>query len=461
VGERNLDTNFRVELKRIYLEESDGKVRALKGVMKNYLREPGIPSNLADFIEVAHKLAGAGATYGFPVISEIGGSMESLRRALRGGDVELIDDVRNALARAVKSTEDVFAKAKEGREAVTDDYPVIREMRTLAKQPEERATEPQNDKKTILVVDDDADSLRITNLTLTKAGYKVLSYVTGEDVRVALKTERPDLLILDVMLPGMSGYDLCREIRKDKAFTFTPVVYVTTKGQIDDKVFGLKTGADDYLTKPYEPEELVARVGAHIGRIELMKELSIKDGLTRAFNHRYFQERLATELGRARRYGRALSLALVDIDHFKRFNDQWGHQVGDVVLRRLVDTLHQPPAGPQRRRGLPLRRRRVRRDHAGDALGQGAGSDEQDSRAPRADRVQDRRTRRRLPHHLLRGHLQLPRRRREQGRAHREGGQGALHGQEEGPQPRLHRARRGFHRQRAALSTRWIRRKSA
>jgi chemotaxis protein histidine kinase CheA len=170
VGERNLDTNFRVELKRIYLEESDGKVRALKGVMKNYLREPGIPSNLADFIEVAHKLAGAGATYGFPVISEIGGSMESLLRAIRGGDVELIDDVRNALARAVKSTEDVFAKAKEGREAVTDDYPVIREMRTLAKQPEERATEPQNDKKTILVVDDDADSLRITNLTLTKAG---------------------------------------------------------------------------------------------------------------------------------------------------------------------------------------------------------------------------------------------------------------------------------------------------
>ena len=341
MAERNLDTNFRVELKRIYLEESDGKVRALKGVMKNYLREPGIPSNLADFIEVAHKLAGAGATYGFPVISEIGGSLEGLLRAIRGGDVELTDEVRTALAKAVKATEDVFAKAKAGRESTTDDYPVIRELRVAAKQPEERATEPQSDKKIILIVDDDADSLRITNLTLTKAGYKVLSYVTGEEVRVALKTERPDLLILDVMLPGMSGYDLCREIRKDKAFTVTPVVYVTTKGQIDDKVAGLKTGADDYLTKPYEPEELVARVGAHIGRIELMKELSIKDGLTRAYNHRYFQERLATELGRARRYGRALSLSLVDIDHFKRFNDQWGHQVGDVVLRRLVDVLQQ------------------------------------------------------------------------------------------------------------------------
>ncbi len=307
MAERNLDTNFRVELKRIYLEESDAKVRALKGVMKNYLREPGLPSNLADFVEMAHKLAGAGATYGFPVISEVGGAMEGLLRAIRGGDVELTDEVRNALARAAKCAEDVFAKAKEGRESVADDYPVIRDLKTLAKQPEDKPSEDHTaDKKIILIVDDDADSLRITNLTLVKAGYKVLSYVTAEDARSALKIERPDLLIFDVMLPGMSGYDLCREVRKDKAFTFTPVIYVTTKGQIDDKVAGLKTGADDYLTKPFEPEELVARVGAHIGRIELMKELSLKDGLTRAYNHRYFQERMAIELGRARRDGRAL-----------------------------------------------------------------------------------------------------------------------------------------------------------
>jgi diguanylate cyclase (GGDEF)-like protein len=341
VAERNLDTNFRVELKRIYLEESDAKVRALKSVMKNYLREPGIPSNLADYIEMAHKLAGAGATYGFPVISEVGGALEGLLRAIRGGDLELTDDVRNALARSAKATEDVFAKAKEGRETAADDYPVIRELKGFAKQPEQSSVEPRDEKKTILVVDDDADSLRITNLTLVKAGYRVLSYVNAEDVRTAIKTERPDMMILDVMLPGMSGYDLCREIRKDKAFVFTPVIYVTTKGQIDDKITGLKTGADDYLTKPFEPEELVARVGAHIGRIELMKELSLKDGLTRAFNHRYFQERLQIELGRARRYGRALSLTIVDIDHFKRFNDTYGHQVGDVVLRRLVDVLHQ------------------------------------------------------------------------------------------------------------------------
>ena len=341
MAERNVDTNFKVELKRIYLEESDAKVRGLKGVMKNYLREPGIPSNLADFIEMAHKLAGAGATYGFPVISEVGGALESLLRAVRGGDVELTDDVRNALARAAKATEDVFARAKEGKDSASDEYPVIKELRGLARQPEDKPAPDQKDeKKAVLVVDDDADSLRITNLTLVKAGYRVLSHMSAEEAKNALKTERPDLMILDVMLPGMSGYDLCREIRKDKQFAFTPVIYVTTKGQIDDKVAGLKTGADDYLTKPFEPEELVARVGAHIGRIELMKELSLKDGVTRAFNHRYFQERAALELGRAKRYGRALSLALVDIDHFKRFNDTHGHQTGDVILRRLVDALH-------------------------------------------------------------------------------------------------------------------------
>ncbi len=343
MAERNLDTNFRVELKRIYLEESDVKVRALKAVMKNFLREPGLPSNLADYIEMAHKLAGAGATYGFPVVSEVGGAMEGLLRGIRGGDVELTDDVRNALARAAKATEEVFAKAKEGIEVTSSDFPVIHDLKSLSRQPQERSessAELADTRKTILIVDDDVDSLRITNLTLVKAGYKVLSYMNAEEVRAALRTERPDLMIFDVMLPGMSGYDLCREIRKDKAFIFTPVIYVTTKGQLDDKIAGLKTGADDYIVKPFEPEELVARVGAHIGRIELLKELSIKDGLTRAFNHRYFQERMGVELGRAKRYGRALSIALTDIDHFKRFNDTWGHQVGDVVLKRLVDTLH-------------------------------------------------------------------------------------------------------------------------
>ena len=130
-ADRNLDTNFRVELKRIYLEESDAKVRALKTVMKNYLREPGLPSNLADFIEMAHKLAGAGATYGFPVVSDVGNGLEALLRAIRGGDVELTDEVRNALARAAKATEDVFAKAKEGRDSASDEYPVLKAFTIL------------------------------------------------------------------------------------------------------------------------------------------------------------------------------------------------------------------------------------------------------------------------------------------------------------------------------------------
>src|SRR2546423_3866526 len=118
--------------------------------MKNYLREPGIPSNLADYIEMANKLAGAGATYGFPVVSEVGGALEGLLRAIRGGDVELTDEVRNALARSAKATEDVFTKAKEGRETAADDFPVIKELRTLAKQPEQAAEAPKDEKKTIL-----------------------------------------------------------------------------------------------------------------------------------------------------------------------------------------------------------------------------------------------------------------------------------------------------------------------
>jgi diguanylate cyclase (GGDEF)-like protein len=200
---------------------------------------------------------------------------------------------------------------------------------------------------TVAVVDDDAAIRRLVNLLLGRAGYATLECTTGEEARDKLASEPWDSAILDRKLPDMDGLALCRELKSTPEFRARYVIMLTGESDQEDKVEGLELGADDYITKPFQGPELLARVRAGKRIVDLQKELmetnrrlellSITDGLTKLHNHRHFQDELHRAFEESQRYQRPLSLAMIDIDFFKKVNDTYGHAVGDEVLKAVAN----------------------------------------------------------------------------------------------------------------------------
>ena len=191
----------------------------------------------------------------------------------------------------------------------------------------------------VLVIDDDPFSARLVDSVLRAAGFESSFCCEPDKAFNTIVAENPDLVILDVVMPKIDGFRLCQRVRAHPGLQLMPIIFVTRKGDVEQRVRGLQVGGNDYVAKPFEPQELVARVRSHLQRLSELRELAIRDGLTRCYNNKYFKGRLEVEVGRSRRYQTGLTIGMLDVDHFKRINDAYGHPAGDAVLSHMASLI--------------------------------------------------------------------------------------------------------------------------
>ncbi len=213
-------------------------------------------------------------------------------------------------------------------------------------------------KATVLLVEDNNIQAAIIREFLEKNGYEVLLVGDGMSAFKAAKTEHLDIILLDRILPDIEGSDICRWLKLDQVTRSIPIIMLTEKDSIHDKVVGLEAGADDYLPKPFDENELNARIYAQLrtksqqdelkqknqqleNMLTRVETLAISDSLTGLFNRRRFEFVLSNEFKRAARYKSQLSCLMIDIDHFKKVNDALGHQAGDTVLQEIAQIIQR------------------------------------------------------------------------------------------------------------------------
>jgi diguanylate cyclase (GGDEF)-like protein len=200
----------------------------------------------------------------------------------------------------------------------------------------------ENNIPLILVVDDTPTNIQVLAEAL-RLDYRVRVAGSGKAAfEIIAKFGAPDLILLDVMMPDMDGYEVCRRLKQAPETKNVPVIFVTAKADMVDEEHGLRLGAVDYIAKPFHLPIVAARVRNHINlklKSDLLESQAMLDGLTSIPNRRRFDETLENEWKRAERSGARLSLVMADIDFFKRYNDNYGHGTGDECLKKVAATL--------------------------------------------------------------------------------------------------------------------------
>ncbi len=215
----------------------------------------------------------------------------------------------------------------------------------------------------ILVVDDRRENADLILDMLTENGYTVRQVLDGIQALRTINCDPPELILLDIMMPEMDGYEVCRQIKSNPETTNIPVLFISAKGELLDKVRAFQVGGVDYITKPFFLEEVLCRIETHLSnyryqrylaeeiaaREKVQEELELAnqelerlvnlDGLTEISNRRYFDEFLDKEWYRLRREKQPLCLMMIDIDYFKPYNDTYGHLLGDEALKAVAQTL--------------------------------------------------------------------------------------------------------------------------
>jgi diguanylate cyclase (GGDEF)-like protein len=210
-------------------------------------------------------------------------------------------------------------------------------------------SEQKISKGKVLIVDDAPDTVEIIKKLLVFEGYDVLTTSTGEEGVQKVEQEKPEIILLDISLPGIDGNETLKRIRK--VDPIVSVIMLTAFATVDNAISALKEGASDFIKKPFENEHLVHLVNQCLEKYQTLKEkgrleeevqrLSITDDLTGLHNYRHFYKTLELEIARLKRQRTALSLLMFDMDNFKRYNDLYGHLEGDKVLKKVGEVVNR------------------------------------------------------------------------------------------------------------------------
>lgn len=196
--------------------------------------------------------------------------------------------------------------------------------------------------QSILVIDDSPEIHDLLEVRLRPEAVRLLHVTSASKAMDTALSCRPDLILLDLDMPGISGMELCQALKADPSTSLIPIIFLTGTSDVQTKVRGFDLGAVDYVIKPFDTAELRARVRAALRTKRYLDLLSARaqiDGLTGLYNRSYFDRQLEQEISAASRYGRRVSLALIDLDHFKQVNDTFGHPFGDLVLQRCGEAV--------------------------------------------------------------------------------------------------------------------------
>ncbi|HHW23771.1 MAG TPA: response regulator [Clostridiaceae bacterium] len=304
---------------KVFFTELREKVRKMKSLLsQNGLLGKAETGELRRFF---HSIKGTASTLGLGSIYGIGDKWEEEldRTGDDGLDSSAVSDIFAVLEEIEK-----LAYSFEEKESVSDD---------MAECADYVNTQVRGK---ILIIDDDTAVLKLLENAFTLEGYKV--YICDDSVAAMenIAAIKPNIIILDIMMPEMNGYEILEKIRSKPEYADIYIIILSSKSDVADRIQGIKAGADDYITKPFAIGEAIARVEMIMRRSKYYKEKLLKDCLTGAYSRYYFNLRISEETERYRRSGTIFSIALLDMDHYKEINDQFGHYAGDLVLKELA-----------------------------------------------------------------------------------------------------------------------------
>lgn len=201
----------------------------------------------------------------------------------------------------------------------------------------------------ILVVDDTVKNLQLVIEILDEVGYSTTFASSGKQALERVQSAKPDLILLDLMMPEITGIEVCKALKSDRLYHNLPIIFLTASNEQNDLVKAFEEGAVDYITKPFKKYELLARVKTHLELKQIrdqlekaysqLESLVSTDYLTGISNRRHLFQLGEKEFSRARRYHRPLSVLMLDLDHFKKINDTYGHDIGDETLKVVARTI--------------------------------------------------------------------------------------------------------------------------